>query len=88
VYTVRVVTEIAAPTERVFDLVRSTDLHVESTSRTGERIVVGVAGGLLELGDQLTFEGRHLGIRQRLSARIVEFDRPGYRRDELTRGAF
>ena len=61
---------------------------MESTAPTGERIVAGLAAGLLELGDELTFEGRHLGVRQRLSARIVEFDRPRYLRDEMTRGAF
>lgn len=71
-----------------FDLARDAQLHVESARRTGERIVAGRAVGLWELGDEITFEGVHLGVRQRLTARIVEFERPIYFRDEMTRGAF
>jgi len=33
---------IAAPIERVFDLARSIDLHVDSTAGTGERAIAGV----------------------------------------------
>ena len=71
-----------------FDLARDAQLHVESARITNERIVAGRAVGLWELGDEITFEGTHLGVRQKLSARIVEFERPHFFRDEMTRGAF
>ena len=71
-----------------FDLARDAQLHVESARTTDERIVAGRAVGLWELGDEITFEGIHLGVRQRFSARIIEFERPNYFRDEMTRGAF
>ena len=81
-------TLIAAPPAVCFDLARDAQLHVESAQRTGERIVAGRDKGLWELGDEITFEGAHLGVRQRFSARVVAFERPYYFRDEMTRGAF
>ena len=71
-----------------FDWARDAQLHLESARQTGERIVGGRAEGLWELGDEITFEGVHLGVRQQLSARIVAFERPRCFRDEMTRGAF
>ena len=44
--------------------------------------------GLLELGDLVTFEGRHFVLRQRFTAKIVELDRPRSFADEQVRGAF
>jgi len=70
-------TRIAAPRGRVFDLSRDVGAHAESSAFTGERIVEpGRTSGLLEHGDLLTFEGRHLGVRQRVTVRITEMDPP------------
>ena len=79
---------VVAPIDRVFDLSRSVDLHVHSTSTTREVAVAGVTTGLLSLGDEVTWEGTHLGVRQRLSSRITEFKRPTHFRDSLVKGAF
>lgn len=81
-------TRIAAPLERCFDLARSVDLHVRSTSATGERAVAGKTSGLLELGDEVTWRARHFGVRQSLSGRISAYDRPRYFQDTMVRGAF
>jgi hypothetical protein len=56
VYTIRVVTNIAAPAGRCFDLARSVDAHVRSTEASGERAVGGRTGGLLAPGDEVTWE--------------------------------
>ena len=85
---VRVETEIAAVPERCFDLARSVDAHVASAGRSGERVVGGRTSGLLEPGDEVTWEGRHLGVRQRLTSRITAFDPPTYFQDRMIRGAF
>ena len=69
--TIRVETRIEAPVERCFDLARDVDLHRRSLARTGERAVGGVTTGLLGPGDTVTWEGRHFGVRQRLTARIT-----------------
>src|SRR5262249_22735682 len=71
-----------------FDLSRSIDVHVASTAHTEERAVAGVTSGLMGLGDEVTWEAVHLGVRQRLTSRITEFDRPRRFVDEMVRGAF
>ena len=86
--TIRIATSIDAPVERCFDLARDVGGHVRSTAGTGERAVGGVTIGLLELGDEVTWEARHLGIRQRLTARISRFERPVLFEDVMIRGAF
>jgi ligand-binding SRPBCC domain-containing protein len=79
---------IAAPVERVFDLARSIDLHMCSTSSTGERAIAGVTSGLIGLGEEVTWRAKHLGSWQSLSVRITEFERPTHFADVMQRGAF
>ncbi len=86
--TIVVETRIAAPIEVCFDLARDVDAHIKTSSSTNERAVGGKTSGLLELGDVVTFEAVHFGIRQRLTSRIVEFDRPRRFVDEMVKGAF
>ena len=86
--TIELTTHIAAPRERCFDLARSVELHVHSTSATGERAVGGRTTGLLGPGDEITWRARHLGVRQSLSGRITAYDRPRHFQDTMLRGAF
>ena len=79
---------VFAPSERVFDLARSIDLHVASTVGTDERAIGGVTSGLIGLGEEVTWEARHLGVKQRLTSKITAFDRPRHFHDEMVRGAF
>ena len=81
-------TLIRAAPAACFDWARDAQLHVESARQTGERIVAGRATGLWELGDEITFEGQHLGVRQRFTARVAALERPHFFADEMTRGAF
>ena len=86
--TLIVTTEIRAPIERCFDLARDVEVHCRTAAFTGEKAVAGVTTGLLNLGDTITFEGTHLCVRQRLTARIVEFYPPHHFTDEMVSGAF
>lgn len=79
---------VTAPPERLFDLSRSVDVHVVSTSKTNERAIGGVTSGLMELHDEVTWSARHLGWRWRLTSRITAFDRPHHFRDSMVRGVF
>ena len=81
-------TSIAAPIERVFDLARSIELHINSTSRTGERAVGGVTSGLIGPGQEVTWRARHFGIWQSLTVRITEFEPPVHFADVMVRGVF
>lgn len=81
-------TDISAPIEICFDLARSIDFHRLSTGNTRERAVAGVTTGLIKLGETVTWEATHFGIRQRLTSIITAYDRPYHFRDEMTRGAF
>ena len=86
--TIKISIEIAAPIEIVFDLARSIDLHQESTSQTKEVAVAGRTSGLIELGETVTWEATHFFVRQRLTARITQFERPIHFRDSMVSGAF
>jgi len=81
-------TEVRAPIERIFDLARSVELHMDSTAQTGERAIAGVTSGLMGLGNEVTWRARHLGIWQHLTSRITAFERPRHFRDSMVRGAF
>ena len=85
---IRLETLIAAPVETCFDLARDVDLHQRSTAASGEKAVAGVTSGLMGLGDEVTWEATHFGVRQRLTSRISEFDRPNRFVDEMVRGTF
>jgi ligand-binding SRPBCC domain-containing protein len=85
---IELATAIAAPIERVFDLARSIDLHMQSTSSTGERAVGGVTSGLIGPGEEVTWRARHFGIWQSLTVRITSFERPNYFTDTMLQGAF
>ncbi len=82
------ITEIVGPIEFCFDLARDVEVHCRTSAFSGEKAVGGITSGLLGLGDTITFEGVHFGVRQRLTARIVEFDRPNRFADEMVSGAF
>ncbi|SDS21891.1 SRPBCC family protein [Opitutus sp. GAS368] len=81
-------TAIDAPRERVFDLARSIDVHQDSMEGTDERAVAGVTSGLIGLGQEVTWEARHLGVTQRLRVKITQFDRPRHFQDVMLRGTF
>lgn len=84
-----VVTRIEAPIERCFDLARSIEAHNESAAFTEERAIApGRTSGLLEAGDLVTFEATHFGMRQRVTARIIEMAPPHLFVDELIKSAF
>jgi ligand-binding SRPBCC domain-containing protein len=85
---ITVVTRIDAAIKVCFDLARSIELHIESTEGTNERAVAGVTSGLIGLGQEVTWEATHLGVRQKLTSRITAFDRPRHFRDSQVQGPF
>ena len=85
---IELITKINAPVEKVFDLARSIDLHMESTKQTGEKVIAGKATGLIGSGEIVTWRAKHFGIWQALTSKITEFNRPNLFVDEMVKGAF
>ena len=79
---------IQASAGTCFDLARSIDIHMASTAHTHEKAVGGRTSGLIELGENVTWEAVHFGVRQRLTAGITAFERPHRFVDEMVSGAF
>ncbi|WP_432363364.1 SRPBCC family protein [Sporosarcina sp. UB5] len=79
---------INAPIHICFDLARNVDVHTETTAKTKEKAIAGVMTGLLENGDTVTWEAVHFGIKQRLTAKIIEMNRPHSFTDVMVKGAF
>lgn len=86
--TLVIETEINAPPEICFDLVRDVSLHLQTAKNTSEKAVAGTTHGKISLGETVTFEGKHFGIRQRLTVKITEFERPRFFTDEMIEGTF
>jgi ligand-binding SRPBCC domain-containing protein len=79
--TIILETQIRAPAEVCFDLIRDARIHTEITGQTNENAVVG-------LGQTVTFEGTHFGMRQRLTVKVTAFERPTLFIDEMIEGRF
>ncbi len=86
--TIRLETLIAASPERCFDLSLSVDLHRHSVAHTHERPIAGVTSGVMRLGDTVTWEAVHFGVKQHLTTKITAYERPQYFIDEMIRGIF
>lgn len=85
---IKLITPVQAPATRCFDLSLSIDLHIISTSHTGERAIAGTTTGLIGLGETVTWRARHFGVWQKLTTKITAYDRPRFFVDEMVKGAF
>jgi len=86
--TIHLETKIKSTIEICFDLSRNIDLHKISTAETKERAIDGITSGLIGMGEYVTWEATHFGIKQKLKTRITGYDRPFHFRDEQEQGAF
>lgn len=85
---IQLITEINAPIERCFDLSRSIDLHLLSTSKTNEKAIAGVTKGLIGLNEEVTWSAKHFGVYQNLTSKISTFEKPYHFQDTMVKGAF
>ena len=81
-------TAINAPVEKCFDLARIIDLHVKSMTRSDEKAIAGRTKGLIEFGETVTWQAKHLGVQQNLTSKITRFNYPHSFTDEMVSGAF
>ncbi|RZJ70062.1 SRPBCC family protein [Flavobacterium sp.] len=80
-------TTIDASVQTVFDLSRSVDLHLESTSQTDEKVVGGKMSGLMELGETVTWRAKHFGFYLTHESKITQMT-DGFFVDEMISGHF
>ena len=85
---IHLTTFIAAPSERVFDLSRSIDLHKKSMAHTQEQAVAGTTTGLIELHDTVTWKAKHLMKTRVMKVRITAMDKNKSFIDEMVEGDF
>jgi ligand-binding SRPBCC domain-containing protein len=85
---IRLETWIDAPVERCFLLSLSVDLHTASAHASRENAIAGVTTGLINKGETVTFQGRHLGLTLNHTSRI-EILRPySHFQDVMISGRF
>ena len=85
---IHLTTFIAAPIERVFDLSRSINLHKISTAHTHEKAIAGVMTGLINEGETVTWQAKHLFKERKFTSKITGMDRPAGFTDEMIAGDF
>src|SRR5258708_21592876 len=85
---IRLETSIAASPERCFDLSLSVDVHRHSVAQYHERTIAGVTSGVMKLGDTVTWEAVHFGMKQHLTSKITAYERLYRFTDEMIQGAF
>ncbi|MBZ5723647.1 MAG: SRPBCC family protein [Acidobacteriia bacterium] len=88
--TIEELTALRAPIERCFDLARSVEVHLAGNVHCGETAVAtaGVTGGLVGMGQGVTWRAKHFGVWHRLTSEITAMDRPGYFQDAMIQGIF
>lgn len=86
--SIHLTTFIAAPVERVFDLSRSVTLHKISTAHTHEKIVGGKMNGLINEGETVTWQARHLFKERKFTSKVIAMLKPLNFTDKMIRGDF
>lgn len=81
-------TEIYAPREICFDLSRSMEVHVLSMKKYNEKIIGERKSGLIQEGEEVEFEAKHLGITQTHKGKVKDVHFPFSFVDVMVQGTF
>jgi ligand-binding SRPBCC domain-containing protein len=79
-------TQIHNKPEVVFNLSRSIDLHLISTSKTNEKAIAGKTTGLINLNETVTWEANHLFKKRYFTSKITAYNFPFSFTDEMQKG--
>ncbi len=85
---IEVVTVINAGRAVAFNLELDVDAHTASMKGSNETATTSSGRRGLQLGEEVTFRARHLGLYWRMTSRITEYQHPRRFVDEQTRGPF
>lgn len=81
-------TRSSMPPQELFDLSRNIDAHVGSMTKSREKAIAGTTTGLISEGETVTWQAWHLGVRFRMTSRIVRMEAPASFTDEQVKGPF
>jgi len=81
-------TRIKASVSECFNLSRSIELHIKSMNDSNEKAVRGKTSGLIYLGEHVTWQAKHFGLKFKLTSRITEMENPHQFTDEMINGPF
>lgn len=85
---IHLTTLVHAPVERVFNLARSITLHEKSMAHTNEKAVGGITSGLIQLGETVTWQAKHLLKNRLLTVHITAMKPYSFFTDEMKHGDF
>ena len=85
---IHLTTYIAAPVERVFDLSRNLSVHKFSMNNYDEQIISGKPSGLMEAGDEVEWQAKHIFKKRTMKVRMAILKSPEYFKDEQVSGPF
>ena len=85
---IHLTTFIHAPIKRVFDLSRSISLHIISTAPTNEKAIAGTINGLINKGETVTWQAKHLFKLRQFTSKITIMESPVSFTDEMIEGDF
>lgn len=86
--TIHLTTIIEAPIEKVFDLSRNIDVHVQSAASSYEKAIAGIVSGTIGLNETVTWRGKHFGCYLHHKSRITTMEIPYNFTDEMEEGKF
>jgi len=81
-------TEIRADIKTCFDLARDVGFYYQTLQKPTEIPVSGKVSGLVEKGDYVTWETKHLNLVQHLTLKVTELRQPFLFTDEMVKGKF
>lgn len=85
---IKTTTTINSPIEIVFDNCRNIEIHQYSANNTNEKAIAGRTTGLIEIGETVTWKGKHFGFYIQHESIITEMEFPNYFVDEQLKGHF
>lgn len=86
--TIHLTTKIKSSKQLVFDISRNIDFHQQSLSHTSEKAIAGRTSGLIELGETVTWRGKHFGFNLTHQSKITEMHEYTSFTDEMLKGCF
>ena len=86
--TIELTTVIEAPIQLVFDHARNIDTHQESAGKSDEMAIEGITYGLINIGESVTWRGKHFGVYLQHQSVISQMEQPTYFVDEQLKGHF